>query len=284
MADQSDVEVALVTLIDSILYPAGQTGIIPPTAVGAAARIYRGWPNQVELDADLRAGIFHVSVFPRQNMERISNRYPPTWVEGIIPATTYTLTASGQVLTVAGAPPTTFSPQNFAAFVNGMPYVVTTTAGETPAQIAAALGALIAARVSGTTVNGATITLPNLAVVGAMRVGATGSASQEVGRQEKHFQITFWCPTSTIRDASVKLVDPAIRAAERLTFPDGSIGTLYYRGSNQNDAAQKELLYRRDLFISVDYPTIYTITAAQMVAGEVDTTTSLGVVLPTVYS
>ena len=61
MADQSDVEIALVSVVSAALYPNGTDEASVP---GPDCRIYRGWPNSAALDADLAAGKINVTVFP----------------------------------------------------------------------------------------------------------------------------------------------------------------------------------------------------------------------------
>lgn len=62
MADLTAVETAIVGVIASALYPdgAGQ-----PSSLGYDIKIYAGWPNSQTLDADMAAGLAHVSVYPR---------------------------------------------------------------------------------------------------------------------------------------------------------------------------------------------------------------------------
>lgn len=76
MADQSDVEVTLVSLTSAALYPNGTAGASVP---GADCRIYRGWPNPAALDSDLRAGIINVTVFPSHGAGQITTRYQQQW-------------------------------------------------------------------------------------------------------------------------------------------------------------------------------------------------------------
>jgi hypothetical protein len=286
MADQSDVERAIVGAIDAVLYPNGQSGTPPLTVVGAPARIYRGWPNGDVLDADLRAGVFNVSVVPRNGSERNTTRYPQrTQLAGALPAATYTLSQSGQTITVGGAAPSPYSQQNLVAFVNGTPVLVSATAGQTPAQLASALQAAIAAQVSGTSVSGAVITLPGWARIGALRVGVTVPTFTEVKRQEKEFQIAFWCPTPDLRDAASSAVDAALSGTPWLAADDGMAIRLIYRSSTIDDAPEKELLFRRDLIYLAEYPTIETGLAAQIVAEQANVDdAATGDVLLTSYS
>ncbi|MBV9528248.1 hypothetical protein [Sphingomonas sp.] len=68
MADMSDVAQALVTLIDAAVYPHGD-GQAPVES--AAVRIYQGWPDPDQLDADMAAAVaqppapvVHVTIYP----------------------------------------------------------------------------------------------------------------------------------------------------------------------------------------------------------------------------
>ena len=268
MADSSDVETALVALVSSALYPNGQSGNPPLTVTGQPARIYRGWPDAKALDADLRGEVFNVSVYPRPNVERKTTRYPRTWSQPSIPSATYTLSSSGSTVTVGGAAPSPYFAQNLAVFVSGKPYVVTAASGQTPAQIAAALLALIQADWPAATLSGAVITLPSPAVPGASRVGVTATSIREVKRQEKQYQIVFWCPSPASRDAAVAAVDAVMGATDWLSLADGSMGRLIYSHTLSNDAPEKELLYRRDLFYTVEYATTQTETDTQIVVVE----------------
>ena len=66
MADQSDVEKALVNVVSAALYPSGTAAASVP---GPDCRIYRGWPNSAALDADLAAGNINVTVFPGERRQ-----------------------------------------------------------------------------------------------------------------------------------------------------------------------------------------------------------------------
>lgn len=78
MADLSDVESSLVTVIAGLLYPNG-TG--QPSSVGIPCKVFAGWPTAAQLDADLVAGVANVSVYPTQ-IERNTTRYPrDNWLD-----------------------------------------------------------------------------------------------------------------------------------------------------------------------------------------------------------
>jgi hypothetical protein len=100
----------------------------------------------------------------------------------------------------------------------------------------------------------------------AARVGAVVPIVQEVKRQKRGFQITFWCPTPALRDAIVPPCDLVLANTDFLTLPDGTAGRLLYERTLVSDRVEREGLYRRDLFYSVEYGTTQSGTAAQIVA------------------
>ncbi|MFD2271831.1 hypothetical protein ACFS07_13365 [Undibacterium arcticum] len=101
MADLTDVGSALVALIAQTVYPNG-TG--QASVANTGVRIYQGWPNPQQLDADLKLGICHVSVYPRTE-ERNVTRYSKDWQQLSVNTPTLTLTISGQTVTVGGTVP-----------------------------------------------------------------------------------------------------------------------------------------------------------------------------------
>jgi len=89
-------------------------------------------------------------------------------------------------------------------------------------------------------------------------VAGTGTAVKVVGEQERLFQMVIWAPTPAIRTAIAKVVDPALRQAERLVMPDNTYARLVYKSSPMSDVLQKSTIYRRDLFYTVEYATTVT--------------------------
>ena len=77
MADQSDVENALVNLVSVALYP---NGTDEASVRGPDCRVYRGWPNSAALDTDLAAGKINITVFPGSGAGRTTTRYAEQWV------------------------------------------------------------------------------------------------------------------------------------------------------------------------------------------------------------
>ena len=258
MPAQSDAENALVQLAASALYPNGASAA---AAIPATIRLYRGWPNAAALDADLAAGRVNVTVFPVPGATRNTTRYAPDWLPGPV---TPTLTASvtGQTATFAG----TADPGQLAGLlVDGTPYVHRTTAGDTPALVAATLAAaLYPTRI--VTVSGASITIPSASTLVA-RTAADATSAQELRRQQQEFRITAWCPTPDLRDAACEAIDVACAATPFLILADGSPARLRFASTTTFDTRQDAALYRRDLLYTVEYPTTQTVTEPSMLFG-----------------
>lgn len=282
MASLSDVENALQALIVGQIYPNGT----PPAGSSAVAhpvKVYAGWPDPQALDADLveTNGLpmaSHVSIYPLPT-ERNVTRFETRWEDEAVPETTYTITASGQTITLGGQAPSPYAAQNVAAWVSGVAYVVQAGRGQTPAQVATALGGAIQADVPGASVLGSVITLPASAVLGSVIVGATGSAAKEVRRQEKQFHIAVWTSSPTLRATIADLFDPVLADTPRLNFPDGSTGRLHYVTTREDDFVQKQRIWRRSLIYAVEYATFRSMTAAQLVAGDIRVTDPFGNVI-----
>lgn len=76
MADISDVEAVLVTLIAGACYPNG-TGAASIAGVGI--QVFRGWPKPNLLTAALAAGTIMVSVYSRPNMSQNVSKVLGQW-------------------------------------------------------------------------------------------------------------------------------------------------------------------------------------------------------------
>ena len=153
MADQSDVETTIATLLTSILYP---QGIDAPSILGVLTKIYRGWPTQAALNADLAAGHVTVTIFPDPSQHRITTRYidPPVALAPIAP----TLTASVSRFTAAFSG--SAAPGQLAGLlIDNTAFVHRTAQGDTPELVASILATYIrTTRVA--LCNGATVTIP----------------------------------------------------------------------------------------------------------------------------
>jgi hypothetical protein len=268
MADLSDVQDGLVSLIAGTLYPNGTS---QPSAPGIPVRIYAGWPVAAQLDADMLAGNAHVSVFNRES--RNTTRYQLAQVDPVVTAPLLALTISGRTVTVGG---TVAAGVNTAIIVGTNAFTYQTVSADTLSTIATALAALINATYAGTTASGAVITLPNSGpAINAARVGGSASQSIEVGRVEQVFQITVWANTPANRKAIASLIVPALMQSHFLTLADGSAARLILKGQRDDDVPQKELLYRRDIMVTVEYVETASVTATTVV--DIVQNTSVGV-------
>jgi hypothetical protein len=275
MADQSDVEAALVGVIGGALYPSGLSG--PCAVPGAVCRIYRGWPVPAALDADLAAGYSNVSVSPVSGHTVNTTRWPDAWIAPAQAAPTLTASVAGDSVTFAG----TAAVGQVAAVIADAAWAARRTqAGDTPEIVAAGLGQLLAT-VRGVSVAGATMTVP-----GAVRLTARVEADQPslrlARRQAQAFNVTIWCADPATRDAVGSAVDSAVAGIDFIGLADGTSGRLRYLSSDVSDRWEDATLYRRALTYSVDYPTSIAqdlprmaVGSTRVIAGEADVITTL---------
>ncbi len=259
MADQSDVEAALVAAISAALYPSGTDA---SSALGVTARVYRGWPNAAALDADLAAGLVNVTVFPVEGAMRNTTRWPNDW-RAASAAPTLTVSLAASTATFAGA---AGAGQLAGVLVDDATYVHRTSAGDTPALVAAMLGAAVGAT-RPAAVAGASLTVPDTRRFVA-RTAADGQARRELRRQEQTFRITAWCPTPALRDQTIICIDSALSAVTFLTFADGARGWLRWTSTVTQDKSEDAKLYRRDLLFTVDFPLMQTAMQPSMLFGD----------------
>lgn len=182
MADLSDVEEALLRLAAEVLYPEGASA---PSILGRACRLYRGFPQGAALDADLVAGISHVSVFPEARPQAVTTRYPDRWerISAVVPG--LTVTVQGRSATVAGS---AHEGQVAGLMVDGMAVVHRTAQGDTPEMVAAVLATYLRTRKI-VTVEGATLTVAGSGpMVG--RVVADQTMRRETRRQRQVIRLS----------------------------------------------------------------------------------------------
>jgi hypothetical protein len=256
MADQSDVENAIVAAVTAILYPNGAEAA---SAIGCGAvtvRVYRGWPVSAALHADLADGIVNVSVFPG-GAPRDTTRYPTNW--NVTTATTPSLTVSvaANAVTFVGA---TASGQMAGLSVDDATYIYLVQASDTTALVAAALAAQLIAAGLLVQISGATVTIPGASKLIA-RVEQAQSAYQETRRQRQSFRVSCWCPAPLLRDQVASAIDAAMARTSFLTLADGTAARITLAGGDTIDQGENAILYRRDLIYAADYAT--TLTAAQ---------------------
>ena len=246
MADQSDVEAALVAVAAGALYINGTDA---PAVNGTLSRIYRGWPEAAALDADLAAGSVNVTIFPETG-GRNTTRYLDEWLLAAPVVPTLSVSVTGDAVTFGGSA----DPGQLAGILaDGKTYVYRTEAGDSPALVAANLAtAMRADRI--VQLSETTISVPGVGLLKA-RVVAEQPALLQTRRQEQRFRITCWCPDQSTRDATAGAIDAALAQLRFIFLADGSCGRLLFRSSAVTDRAEDASLYRRDLVYSVEYPT-----------------------------
>lgn len=87
-------------------------------------------------------------------------------------------------------------------------------------------------------------------------------------QQQRAIQITVWADTPAHRDVTAPFIDSALSNIDFLTFPDGTSGRLIYESSPFDDMAQKANVYRRDLIYTVDWTTLVTASATEVIVAE----------------
>ena len=289
MADLSDVEAALVSLIAGYVFP--NPGYLPGSSVASRAvavpvptiavpspvsglvsvRLYRGWPESAALDADLRASVAHISVFSEQGVTRNVSRYSSDPVQISVTVPTITATLSGYNVTLAGA----ITAGNVVGVMDSMPgqsyhvgYVV--LAGDSLATVATKVALLI----TGASAVGAVITLPPSPDLAAS-TEALQQAMTVTRQQQQGIRVSIWAATPQARDAICSLVDNGLAGMRNANgyltrfFAVGAFETahLAYRASYTNDLSARDRIWRRDLCYTIEYATTLIETDPTMLFG-----------------
>lgn len=259
MADQSDVEVALVRVAAAALYPNGTDA---PSVPGADCRVYRGWPTAAALDSDLAAGRINVTVFPLPDDTCLTTRYSQVW-QGVPAVPALQAVVNSSTVSLSG---TADSGQIIGILADRRAYAYRTEPGDTPALVAAKL-ATQARSDWIVQLTGCAFTLCGAVRVLA-RVVTDVPVFKEARRQQQGFRITCWCPTPATRDITAAAIDSALALVTFIDLPDGSSARLRYKGTSVFDQSQDALLYRRDLLFQVEYPTIVARDYPTMLFGD----------------
>ena len=259
MADLSDVETKVAALVTEIVYP---KGIAAPAITNSLIRIYRGWPNQSALNADLASGTTTITLFADPAQSRITTRYldPPETGSIVVPSLTSTV--SGPTVTFAGL---ATSGQIAGILVDNSAYVHRTVPGDTPELVASILATYVRSR-RPATVQGARITIPGAGSL-IVRVVADQTTQTETRRQIQGFRLSFWCPSPAQRDQITALADQALSAQTFVTLPDSTTARLRITGTAVFDQSQNAGLYRRDLLLAVEYATTTATTQPALIFG-----------------
>lgn len=255
MADISDVESALCSLVERSVYP---NGLSQSSVSNTVVKIYRGWPTNRALNTDLANGYQTVTVFSREHSTRDTSRYSRLWktISQTSPSLTIDLLGDTAVFGGSGG-----VGQTAGLTVDGVAYSWTLASTDTPVTVAEAFKELI----PNATAAGTSVTVSGGRLTG--RVVGSGTAIMETRRQEQGIMIAVWCPTPAGRDLLAACIDNSLSNIDWFDLPDGTVARLQYRDTFETDASENASLYRRNLDYLVEYPTTLTMTGAQMLFG-----------------
>ena len=259
MADISDVENALVSLLAQTIYPLGadQSSII-----GSTCRIYRGWPNAATLNNDLNSGIINISVTTDSDSGRLTTRYLPK-LQASTRTSDVSVVISGDTTMIGGQPA---SGDLIGLIVDGVGYSYRIQASDTVDMVAANLAQTIEP-IRPAIVSGSNIVIPGARhIVG--RVVADGTITSELRRQEKDCRVICWCPSPEIRDTVCLSIDTTMAQLTFISLENASFARVTYKNTASFDQAEDALLYRRDLVFTIEYPTISNVTQPSMLFGD----------------
>ncbi len=222
-------------------------------------KIYRGWPANKTLNADLLAGTQTVTVFSQTNSTQDTSRYGRIWRTIGQTSPNLTITINGNTAALSGEGG---GGQSVGLIVDGVAYAYSLIETDTPQAAAQALAALIPSASS----EGSVITVAGAAVLQGRVVGS-GTAEMETRRQIQGFMVSVWCPTPGGRDSLAAVIDNALADVDWLPLSDGTVGRLLYHGTVETDESETANLYRRNLNYTVEYPTTLRMSGAQMLFG-----------------
>lgn len=260
MADLADVMTALTSLVSGAVYPAGTSAA---SVTGSPILVYPGWPISNKLNDDIEAGKSHVTIWASDHEKNVTRHFED-WVEPQPTAPSLNVTVTGLSATFSG---TASAGQTVMTVVGNRQVYYTTSTGDTPSSVASALATLISTTIPATSA-GAVLSVPSAPRL-AVRVSLLGTVIREVSRFERMMQIIAWSPSPTHRTAISRPVSVALAKTRFLTMPDQTSARLVVARSTITDHLEKQGIYRRDMFCTVDYA-ITDVLAAPLV-----TTTSL---------
>jgi LysM repeat protein len=244
-----------------------------PSGIAATVTVGVGWPPPNALDT-IAASLATapqalVSVFAPEGFYRDATRYGAEWdiLTPAAPTLTATVNSIGTQITISG---TVSVPQLISAVLGAgfapRTYVYTVQPGDTLSTIASGLAALINADTSASAA-GAVVTIPAASGLVA-RIGAQGTVYRETSRQVERIYLDIWAPSPDLRTAIGKALTLPFSKARFIRFADLSTGWVTPCAARDLDNAEKAGIYRRNLAFDIEYPTIETRPAMQIVTVE----------------
>lgn len=254
MADLSDVENMLASLIGAAVYPNG-TG--QASAVGSTVSIYPGWPTASCLQDDLKAGASHITIFP---LRGAVSTYQVNGLPRVMtpPVRGISSTISGSAITFSGAPSSgevvTLILRRNKTYARG---------GATLAALLAALLADVQVDFPGSTVVGSVLTVAGTGDI-TVRIGAPATVVFMNHHVIQPFQVSIWAPTPALRGSLGNLVANTLIDSYRVAMADASHLRCVYVRADELDNKENALLFRRDLVINVDYAITEQVSAFEV--------------------
>jgi len=246
MPDQAEVEQALAVTIAGALYPAGEGG---DSAVGTVCRVYRGYPVVGALEADLLAGIAHLTVRAVANSLAVTTRFPREWI-GAVPQCPLIAESDGDQVTFSGSA----GPGTVAGVkVDGRAYAWRVTQSSTPGVVAAVLADMVRSD-RPALLTDASISFP-LGHDVLARAVSDGHGGEELRRQEARFEVTAWCPSPEVRDEVCAFVDLTLAEIAFLDVSGWGCRVVSVGGGSHDEGAAARA-WRRDLIYRIEYPTV----------------------------
>lgn len=259
MADIEDISATLASTIVDIINLAGPAPV--PLTVAP------GWPTANDMNAVVKTGAAHISVFPQPGVNSNATRWEWLWQVSSAPVQTLTAAVATGAITFGG---TAILPLNIAVTAASKVYTYSATSGDTSALIATALAALINVDIAATAA-GPVITIPSGPVDLKVTLGGQGTLLRENVREKQGFQITVWANSQANRLAISKSFEAALYGLNFITLPDGTAGMLSHMRSLVSDNSESEGLYRRDIICSVEYGITQTAPAWTVVTAPLTT-------------
>jgi phage tail sheath gpL-like len=211
-----------------------------------------------------------VSIFPIGNSDKNTTRFMQYWNLVSLDTATLTATVAANQITIGG---TVGTPQAVLITYNGINYGYEVLISDTTSTIAAALAALIPTATAVANVITIAGQIDSLRAV----VVVSGLAALEVKRQSKLFYVSVYTPNPDFRDAIADAIDVVLGQAKRLNFPDTTQALITYKGANEQDTFEKNIIYQRDLVYTIEYPTMMydTYTTIESIHADIEVTPNL---------
>lgn len=240
----------LTTLSQQVAIACYPNGTLSPSITTRQITIESGeGPIRTQEDFDLVAGNSHVYVYP-DSRERVVTKFERVFNPMTLSAPTITLTVLDNTVTIGGA---VSIPQAVMIINNGIGYGYQIQLGDTINVIAANTAAII----PGATVIGNVITISDSNSLIA-RVATNYSASEEIARIERVFNINIVSPTPADRSTILNAVDIYLKLNFRIVGSDNFYLLLFYQDTKVTDQLAHERVYKATLQYMIQYPTTVT--------------------------